>query len=131
MVTLSATFLNAFHAIVPKTRFYSTLPTSISRSASTSSNATRSITLCTSIESVRKCVLTFKKAFADNWGPRMEDIIRHTILALMRTPGCSMLDMLPFLTEEEKRDAYVSRVNDPVVNHYWRNIFPKSPGTRS
>ncbi len=70
-------------------------------------------------------ILTFKKLFADFWGPRMEDLIRHTVLTLMATPDCTMLDMLPLLTDPDARDEYVSRTTDPVLRHYWQQAFPK------
>lgn len=69
-------------------------------------------------------VLTFKKLFADFWGPRMEDLIRHAVLTLMSTTECTMLDMLPLLTDADRRDQYVSRATDPVLRHYWEQAFP-------
>lgn len=70
-------------------------------------------------------VLTFKKLFVDFWGPRMEDLIRHTVLTLMATPGCTMLDMLPLLTDVDAREGYLARVTDPVLRHYWDQGFPR------
>ncbi|MGE4053437.1 MAG: type IV secretory system conjugative DNA transfer family protein [Vicinamibacterales bacterium] len=72
-------------------------------------------------------VLTFKKMFEDSWGPRLEDLLRHAVLTLVAgTPGCTMLDMLPLLTDEPKRARYVSRITDPVLRHYWASSFPTS-----
>jgi hypothetical protein len=69
-------------------------------------------------------VLTLKKLFDDSWGPRMEDIIRHVVLTLIATPGCTMLDMLTILTDADARAEYVSRTSDPVLRHYWAYAFP-------
>lgn len=69
-------------------------------------------------------VLTFKKLFVDFWGPRMEDLIRHMVLTLMSTPDCTMLDMLPMLTDSIRRQEYVERATDPVLRHYWEQAFP-------
>jgi len=74
-------------------------------------------------------VLTFKKLFEDSWGPRMEDIIRHVVLTLVATPGCTMLDMLPMLTDPEARATYVARTTDPVIRHYWEQTFPTNKRT--
>ncbi len=71
-------------------------------------------------------VLTFKKLFPDFWGPRMEDLIRHSVLTLIATPGCTLVDMLPLLTDDESRKRYVSRTNDPVLRHYWAQAFPEN-----
>ncbi len=75
-------------------------------------------------------VLTFKKLFEDFWGPRMEDLIRHTVLTLMGTPECTMLDMLPLLTDGDRRVEYVSRTTDPVLRHYWEQAFPDNKKTQ-
>ena len=75
-------------------------------------------------------VLTFKKLFEDFWGPRMEDLIRHTVLTLMGTPECTMLDMLPLLTDGGRRAEYVSRTTDPVLRHYWEQAFPDNKKTQ-
>ncbi len=75
-------------------------------------------------------VLTFKKLFVDFWGPRMEDLIRHAVLTLMATPECTMLDMLPMLTDAAARERYVSRTQDPVLRHYWEQAFPDNKRTQ-
>jgi len=72
-------------------------------------------------------VLTLKKLFEDSWGPRLEDILRHAILTLIETPGCTMVDLLPLLTNADRRAEYVSRTSDPVLRHYWEQSFPQSP----
>lgn len=72
-------------------------------------------------------VLTLKKLFPDSWGPRMEDLLRHSILTLMATPDCTMLDLLPLLTDREARARYVSQTSDPVLRHYWAHAFPENP----
>jgi hypothetical protein len=71
-------------------------------------------------------VLTFKKLFPDFWGPRMEDLIRHSVLTLIATTDCTLLDMLPLLTDENARGQYVSRTNDPIIRHYWEQAFPSN-----
>jgi hypothetical protein len=75
-------------------------------------------------------VLTFKKLFPDFWGPRMEDLIRHSVLTLIATPDCTLLDMLPLLTDQEARQQYVSRTGDPVIRHYWEQAFPENKRTQ-
>jgi hypothetical protein len=75
-------------------------------------------------------LLTFKKLFKDSWGPRMEDIIRHTVLTVIATPGSTILDMLILLTDPVKREEYVERVRDPVIRHYWAKTFPTKRGTQ-
>ncbi len=75
-------------------------------------------------------VLTFKKLFPDFWGPRMEDLIRHSVLTLIATPDCTLVDMLPLLTNDEARRRYASRTSDPVLSHYWAQAFPDNRRTQ-
>jgi hypothetical protein len=60
----------------------------------------------------------------------MEDLIRHMVLTLMATPECTMLDMLPMLTDTEARARYTSRTSDPVLRHYWDQAFPDNRRTQ-
>jgi hypothetical protein len=71
-------------------------------------------------------VLTFKKLFPDFWGPRMEDLIRHSVLTLIATTDCTLLDMLPLLTDDNARSQYVAKTNDPIIRHYWEQAFPSN-----
>jgi hypothetical protein len=75
-------------------------------------------------------VLTLKKLFEDSWGPRLEDLLRNSILTLMASPDASLLDMLLLLTDENARRQYVSRVTDPIVSRYWQASFPEQKGTK-
>jgi len=70
-------------------------------------------------------VLTLKKQFGDSWGPRLEDLLRNSVLTLMASPGCTLLDMLLLLTNENARRAFTDRVSDPVVSLYWNYSFPQ------
>jgi hypothetical protein len=71
-------------------------------------------------------VLTLKKLFQDSWGPRLEDLLRNSILTLMATPNSSLLDMLLMLTDEKTRQRYTARVTDPIISRYWQSSFPPS-----
>lgn len=63
------------------------------------------------------------KRMFDSWGPRLEYILRYTILALLDYPGSSMLDITRMLTEKKFRDDVVSHVKDPVVRNFWLTEF--------
>ncbi len=67
----------------------------------------------------------FKKQFAESWGPRLEYILRNTILALLDTPGSTMLGIMRILVDKEYRDKIVANVKDPVVKSFWVNEFTK------
>lgn len=65
----------------------------------------------------------FKKIFGDSWGPRLEHILRNTILALLDNPNSTMLDIPRMLTDNRFRDKVVEKVKDPVIRDFWVNEF--------
>lgn len=67
----------------------------------------------------------FKKIYAESWGPRLEHILRNTILALLEYPGTSMLGILRILSDVEYRRKIVQKIEDPVVKSFWLNEFEK------
>ncbi len=68
----------------------------------------------------------FKKIYGEvSWGPRLEHILRNTILALLEYPGTSMLGILRMLSDEEFRKRVVRKVEDPVVKSFWMDEFAK------
>ncbi len=63
------------------------------------------------------------KRMFDNWGPRLEYILRYSILALLDYPQATMLDITRILTDKEFRDQVVTHVQDPVVRNFWTVEF--------
>ncbi len=63
------------------------------------------------------------KRMFESWGPRLEYILRYTILALLDYPGATMLDITRMLTEKDFRNEVISYVTDPVVNNFWTVEF--------
>ena len=64
-----------------------------------------------------------KKIWADSWGPRMEYILRLTLLALLETKDPTMLGITRMLTDKGFRRTVIEQVEDPVVKHFWVNEF--------
>lgn len=65
----------------------------------------------------------FKKIFGESWGPRLEHILRNTVLALLDNPNSTMLDIPRMLTDNHFRDKVVTKVKDPVIRDFWVNEF--------
>jgi hypothetical protein len=63
------------------------------------------------------------KRMFDSWGPRLEYILRYTLLALLDYPECTMLDIPRMLTEKAFRKKVISYVQDPVVKNFWVTEF--------
>jgi len=66
---------------------------------------------------------TLKKLFAYSWGPRMEDLLRHSILTLMETPDTTLLDLLLLLASPKHRRRYTRDLGDPLLRHFWEVQF--------
>lgn len=63
------------------------------------------------------------KRMFDSWGPRLEYILRFTILALLDNPGSTMLDITRMLTDKKFRDKIIANIDDPVVKNFWVTEF--------
>jgi Helicase HerA, central domain/TraM recognition site of TraD and TraG len=67
----------------------------------------------------------FKKIYAESWGPRLEHILRNTILALLEYPGTTMLGITRILSDDAYRRKVVRKIEDPVVKSFWVDEFGK------
>lgn len=63
------------------------------------------------------------KRMFDSWGPRLEYILRYTILALLDTPGTTMLDITRMLTDVKFRRGIIDNIQDIVVKQFWTIEF--------
>jgi hypothetical protein len=63
------------------------------------------------------------KRMFESWGPRLEYILRYSLLALLDYPGATMLDITRILTEKKFREEVLSYVQDPVVKNFWTVEF--------
>lgn len=70
----------------------------------------------------------FKKIWSDSWGPRLEYILRNTILALLECGGHTLLSIPRLLIDPEFRVVVLTKVQDPVVRTFWQveyELYPK------
>jgi hypothetical protein len=63
------------------------------------------------------------RMFAESWGPRLEYILRYTILALLDRPETTMLDITRMLTDKKFRKDTLKYCNDTVVLQFWNIEF--------
>lgn len=77
-------------------------------------------------------ISTFKKLWWENWGPRMEHILRFTLLALLEYPNGSLLDIQPMLTNPDFRKQVLTFVQNESTQAFWYKEFDKySPMLRA
>lgn len=70
-------------------------------------------------------VSIFKKMFAESWGPRLEYILRNTILTLLLVPDTTLISIPMMLTHEAYRNKIVSKITDPILVQFWTQEFAK------
>lgn len=63
------------------------------------------------------------KRMFDSWGPRLEYILRYTLLALIDYDGATMLDIPRMLTEKTFRKRVIREIKDPIVKNFWTIEF--------
>ncbi|KKW28745.1 MAG: hypothetical protein A3K06_00200 [Candidatus Doudnabacteria bacterium RIFCSPHIGHO2_01_52_17] len=65
----------------------------------------------------------FTKIWENVWSARMEYILNNTILALLDTPGNTMLGIARMLVDKKFRKKIVDNIRDPVVKSFWVDEF--------
>jgi hypothetical protein len=68
---------------------------------------------------------TFKKIWVDAWSARMEYILSNTLMALLETPGTTLLGVNRMLADKEYRKKIVDNIKDPAVKSFWVDEFAK------
>ena len=72
-------------------------------------------------------VAIFNKLYGHSWGPRLEYILRNTLLALSELPGMTLVDVPRMLTDRQFRAQAVAQLKDPIIQRYFTNEFDKMP----
>jgi len=65
----------------------------------------------------------FTKMWANVWSARMEYILSNCVLALLDTPGTTLLGITRILVDKSYREQIISNVQDPVVKAFWTTEF--------
>ncbi len=65
----------------------------------------------------------FTKIWANMWSARMEYILNNCILALLDSPGNTLLGINRLLVDKEYRKKIVSKIKDPVVKSFWTEEY--------
>lgn len=72
-------------------------------------------------------VSIFYKLYHYSWGPRLEYILRNTILTLLHVPSTTLLQVPELLTNDHYRTKVVEKLPDQVLKNYWLNEFNRMP----
>ena len=68
-------------------------------------------------------VAIFNKLYGHSWGPRLEYILRNTLMSVIDMPDATLLMVPEMLANESFRNKVVDRLKDPVLKSFWQNEF--------
>ena len=70
-------------------------------------------------------VSIFQKLYGYSWGPRLEYILRNSILTLVARPNSTLVDVPYLLTDRNFRKTVIQTLDDYVLKNFWENEFEK------
>ncbi len=77
-------------------------------------------------------VEVFKKLWPDDWGPRLEHLLRNVVFTLLESPGSSFANIPQLLTDKDYRDQVLASVTNDVVRDFWKTEYARySPAFRA
>ncbi len=65
----------------------------------------------------------FKKLWQNEWGPRLEHLLRNVIFTLLEVQGASLGDIPKLLTDSRFRRAIVPKLSNPEVRRFWQREY--------
>lgn len=68
-------------------------------------------------------VAIFNKLYGQSWGPRLEYILRNTLMSVIEMPDATLMMVPEMLANEKFRKKVVDRLEDPVLKSFWENEF--------
>lgn len=68
-------------------------------------------------------VSIFNKIYGQSWGPRLEYILRNTLISVIEMPDATLLMVPEMLSNESFRNKVVAQLKDPVLRSFWENEF--------
>jgi energy-coupling factor transporter ATP-binding protein EcfA2 len=68
-------------------------------------------------------VSVFKSIWASSWGPRMEYLLKQSLLALLFSKHSSLYGLVRFLSDHGYRNWVVRQIDDPNVKRFWTQEF--------
>lgn len=72
---------------------------------------------------------TLRRLYSYSWGPRLEHVLRHSLLTAMLLPDSTFIELTLLLSNENYRKRIVEQVKDPIIKEFW-NSFPRSERER-
>lgn len=68
-------------------------------------------------------VSVFQKLYGYSWGPRLEYILRNSLLTLLTMENSRLSDVVLLLTDKYFRSDVVNQLEDQILRNFWLNEF--------
>lgn len=65
----------------------------------------------------------FRKLWANSWGVRLENTLRHAVLSLLAYQDSTLLGVLKILMDEKYRKMIIKNEKDPIIRMFWEKQF--------
>ncbi len=72
-------------------------------------------------------IQVFKHLWADSWGPRLEYILRNSLLSLLDYPNATLADILKLLSDRDFRKKVIPFIQNKQIKEFWIKEFDKYP----
>lgn len=77
---------------------------------------------------VAELIEVFRKIWTDDWGPRLEHVLRNVLFTLLEIPGATLADIQPLLNDKLHRESVVERIKNPEVREFWATEYARYSG---
>lgn len=64
-----------------------------------------------------------KKVWSDSWGPRLEDLLKHCVMALLERPNSTLDNIATMLSDWRFMDSVLKDVHNPDVKEFFDKQF--------
>jgi hypothetical protein len=65
---------------------------------------------------------TLERLFIDSWGPRLEHVLRHTLLTALTLDDATFIELSLLLTKDSFREKVAAGLTDPLLQQFWKDI---------
>jgi GTPase SAR1 family protein len=72
-------------------------------------------------------IQVFKHLWNDSWGPRLEHILRNSLLTLLDYPESTLADILKLLSDRDFRKKVIPFISNQQIKDFWTKEFDKYP----
>ena len=73
---------------------------------------------------VSSTIASFRQAWPESWGNRMENVIRMGLYALLDEPGSTILHLQRLIVDRSYQSVVVPKITNPASRLFWTQEFP-------